>query len=86
MADTRYNFTHQKAGMAGVDRARVASVVEEMSRGSRFHTNALAHEERSDKVVRTCLRSSQTTHAPRNVCPLCPYADTLHRCSGRSRC
>jgi DNA polymerase kappa len=46
-----YHFSHDKAGMGGVDKAKVALVVHECSRGSKFYTNEERRDERLQKRI-----------------------------------
>ena len=50
-----YHFSHDKAGMGGVDKAKVAAVVHAMSEGSKFYEN----EERRDTRIQRRIEAKR---------------------------
>ncbi|GAB5360157.1 hypothetical protein AAMO2058_000603500 [Amorphochlora amoebiformis] len=49
-------FVQKKAGMSGVDKVRVAKVVEEMTKGTPFYQNQLKRAETQEKRLQTALK------------------------------
>lgn len=55
-----YNFTHDKAGMGGVDKSKVAEVVHEMSKDSRYFRNAKRHDASNQARIQAMKASLAT--------------------------